>query len=308
MREILATLEKYAQSDAAILLTGESGTGKEVLANYIKRNSARHDDAFLSVNCAAIPNELIESELFGYERGAFTGANRDGKPGIFELANGGTIFLDEVGELSLVAQSKLLRVLENGEFRRVGGSKTHKADVRVISATNRDLKKMITQGQFRADLYYRLCVIPVEIPPLREREEDIRPLSELFLGIFNRKYRMERRLSPELLTRLLCYPWPGNIRELRNVLENYVITGSEPELWSGGPSNAEPPSAPPPEPAYDAPLRTVLERTEQNCVRSVLERCGWDVPLAAEQLGIHRSVLYKKMAKYGLSRSARNSR
>lgn len=308
MREILATLEKYAQSDAAILLTGESGTGKEVLANYIKRNSARHDDAFLSVNCAAIPNELIESELFGYERGAFTGANRDGKPGIFELANGGTIFLDEVGELSLVAQSKLLRVLENGEFRRVGGSKTHKADVRVISATNRDLKKMITQGQFRADLYYRLCVIPVEIPPLREREEDIRPLSELFLGIFNRKYRMERRLSPELLTRLLCYPWPGNIRELRNVLENYVITGSEPELWSGGPSNAEPTSAPPPEPVYDAPLRTVLERTEQNCVRSVLERCGWDVPLAAEQLGIHRSVLYKKMAKYGLSRSARNSR
>ena len=301
MKEIVESLKKYAQSEATILLTGESGTGKEVLAGYIRQNSSRSMDAFLSVNCAAVPNELMESELFGYEKGAFTGANREGKPGLFELANGGTIFLDEVGELSLLAQSKLLRVLESGEFMRVGGQKVQKADVRVIAATNRDLKAMIEQKQFRADLYYRLCVLPVEIPPLRERPLDIGALAWHFLTVFNRKHRQERELPPGLLDGLRSYSWPGNIRELRNTMENYVITGDLPPL-------AEEPAHPAPEPIPEsAPwavpafsLREAIERTEKAQIQAALQLTGGDVEQAARQLGIHRSVLYKKINKYQL--------
>ena len=302
MKEIVQTLKKYAQSDVTILLTGESGTGKEVLAGLIRQNSLRRDTPFLSVNCAAVPNDLIESELFGYEKGAFTGASRDGKPGLFELSNGGTIFLDEVGELSLMAQSKLLRVLESGEFMRVGGQKVQKTDVRIVAATNRDLKAMIAQKEFRADLYYRLCVLPVSIPPLRERPLDIDTLARYFLGMFNRKHRQERPLSPELLNGLRAYSWPGNIRELRNTMENYVITGEPPHMAE------EPESVPtsvPPQPdipAVDpaASLREVVERAEKTQIQAVLKLCGGDVTRAAERLGIHRSVLYKKISKYQL--------
>lgn len=303
MKEIVSTLHTYAQSDVTILLTGESGTGKEVLADYIRQNSSRQDAPFLSINCAAVPNELIESELFGYEKGAFTGAKREGKPGIFDLANGGTIFLDEVGELSLLAQSKLLRVLESGEFMRVGGQKLQKTDVRIIAATNRDLKAMIEARQFRADLYYRLCVIPVDIPPLRERRLDIEALARYFLDLFNHKHRQERALSPALLDSLVAYSWPGNIRELRNTMENYVITGEVLRL-------AEP-SAPPAVPVSQmhsaAPdpnltLKQAVEQTEKAQIQAALKACGGDVALAAEHLGIHRSVLYKKINKYQLRR------
>ena len=302
MKEILLTLKKYAVSDVTILLTGESGTGKEVLAGYIRQNSSRSKEAFLSVNCAAVPNELIESELFGYEKGAFTGASREGKPGLFELADGGTIFLDEVGELSLLAQSKLLRVLESGEFMRVGGQKVQKADVRIIAATNRDLKAMIEQKQFRADLYYRLCVLPVEIPPLRERPLDVDALARHFLLTFNRKHRQERRLTQELLDRLQSYTWPGNIRELRNTMENYVITGESPRFVRELPPTAEMPlpSADIPTANPSLPLREALAQAEKAQIQAVLNLCDGDVSRAAAQLGIHRSVLYKKINKYQL--------
>lgn len=301
MKEIVRTLKKYAQSDVTILLTGESGTGKEVLAGYIRQNSSRSKDAFLSINCAAVPNELIESELFGYEKGAFTGAKREGKPGMFELANGGTIFLDEVGELSLMAQSKLLRVLESGEFMRVGGQTVQKADVRIIAATNRDLKAMIEQKQFRADLYYRLCVLPVEIPPLRERPLDIDALARHFLRVFNRKHRQDREMISGLLEGLRAYSWPGNIRELRNTMENYVITGDLPPLAEEtgfSPCPDHPVSAPRADTLL--PLREAVEQTEKAQIRAALRLTGGDVAEAAKQLGIHRSVLYKKINKYQL--------
>ena len=302
MKEILLTLKKYAVSDVTILLTGESGTGKEVLAGYIRQNSSRSKEAFLSVNCATVPNELIESELFGYEKGAFTGASREGKPGLFELADGGTNFLDEVGELSLLAQSKLLRVLESGEFMRVGGQKVQKADVRIIAATNRDLTAMIEQKQFRADLYYRLCVLLVEIPPLRERPLDVDALARHFLITFNRKHRQERHLTQELLDRLRSYTWPGNIRELRNTMENYVITGESPRFVRELPPTAEMPlpSADITAPNPALPLREALAQAEKAQIQAVLNLCDGDVSRAAAQLGIHRSVLYKKINKYQL--------
>lgn len=298
MEEIIHRLKRYSDSDVTILLTGESGTGKEVLANYIQQNSQRRNEAFLSINCAAIPNELIESELFGYVKGAFTGASREGKAGIFELADGGTIFLDEVGELSLMAQSKLLRVLESGEFMRVGSTKNQKTNVRVIAATNRDLKAMVKTKEFRADLYYRLCVVPVEIPPLRDRPADIGALAVHFLGLFNRKHRMKRELSPAFLERLQRCPWPGNIRELRNAMENYVITGEEPALSENHPAEGETLFLQDFPADLTIPLKAVMEQAEAGHIRAVLKACDGDVAKAADHLGIHRSVLYKKINKY----------
>lgn len=291
MEEIIHRLKRYSDSDVTILLTGESGTGKEVLANYIQQNSQRRNEVFLSINCAAIPNELIESELFGYVKGAFTGASREGKAGIFELADGGTIFLDEVGELSLMAQSKLLRVLESGEFMRVGSTKNQKTNVRVIAATNRDLKAMVKTKEFRADLYYRLCVVPVEIPPLRDRPADIGALAVHFLGLFNRKHRMKRELSPAFLERLQRYLWPGNIRELRNAMENYVITGEEPALSENHPAEGETLFLQDFPADLTIPLKAVMEQAEAGHIRAVLKACDGDVAKAADHLGIHRSVL-----------------
>lgn len=303
MKKILSILQKYAQTDATILLTGESGTGKEVLANYIKQKSNRCGETFLSINCAAIPNDLIESELFGYDRGAFTGANKEGKPGIFELADGGSIFLDEVGELPLLAQSKLLRVLESGEFIRVGAKKVQKTDVRIVAATNRNLQEMVEKKQFREDLYYRLCVIPVKIPPLRERVMDIEPLALQFLDSFNRKYRVERMIPPGMMEHLLAYQWPGNIRELRNMMENYVITGEEPnwvEKSLATSTKNNPPAQELEAEGSCTPLKEIMERAEKTHIKATLKACHGDVNEAARRLGIHRSVLYKKINKYQL--------
>lgn len=213
--------------DATVIILGESGTGKEVMANFIYRNSSRKDKPFLSINCGAIPENLLESELFGYEPGAFTGASRSGKIGIFEAADKGTLFLDEIGELSLAMQVKLLRVLETHKIIRIGSTKEIDIDVRLIAATNCNLAEQVKKGLFRSDLYYRINVISVTLPPLRERPEDVIALSNHFLDIFNVQYKRHRKISYDVFQRLMEYSWPGNVRELRNIIEQLVILSPE---------------------------------------------------------------------------------
>lgn len=318
MMYILHTLHNLARSDSTIMLYGESGVGKEVMANYIRQCSNRKDKVFIPINCSAIPSELIESELFGYERGAFTGANKEGKAGLFEVANGGTIFMDEIGELPLMAQSKLLRVLENGEYMRVGGDKVHKTDVRIIGATNRDLRKMIENKEFRDDLYYRLNVMPIVIPALRDRPLDIEALAEDFLAKYNRKHGQQRVIPQSMKQWMRTYRWPGNIRELRNVIERFVITGDEENPGMSDSAMIDPdasaiPQGRPSQPVTvdklstpslpvdtSRPLKTVMDEMEAKYISMVLSECHGNVSEAAEHLGIHRSVLYKKIGKYNI--------
>lgn len=296
MLYIIDLLKKLAITDSTIMLYGESGVGKEVIANYIRQNSMRKTELFFPINCAAMPAELVESELFGYEKGAFTGANREGKRGLFDLANGGTIFMDEIGELSLSAQSKLLRVLENGEYRRVGGSKICKTDVRIIGATNRNLKKMVADNTFRDDLYYRLNVFPITIPPLRQRPKDMEGIADQFLTVYNRKHGRNRVITPDMMEAMHAYSWPGNIRELRNVLERYVITGESTLLPSVISSDPAPGTAPEPGPQpHPKPLKEYLQDMELHYIKAVVAECDGVVSKAAKQLGIHRSVIYKKL-------------
>lgn len=223
MTVIMDTIQTIADVDSTVLITGESGTGKEVVVNQIYQTSLRKDKPIIKINCGAIPEALFESELFGYEEGAFTGARRKGKAGFFELANGGTLFLDEIGELKPDLQVKLLRVIQEGEITRIGGTKTIHADVRLIAATNQDLWTLVQQKQFRADLYYRLNVIHLEVPPLRNRRDDIIPLSIYFVDRFNQKYKKKKQLSMELGRVLRAQDWPGNIRELQNLMESLVV-------------------------------------------------------------------------------------
>ena len=299
MRQILYKIESIAKTDSTIILFGESGTGKEVIARHIHRNSLRVREPFIPVNCAAIPNELMEAEFFGYMRGAFTGASSQGKPGLFELADKGTLFLDEIGEMPLSMQSKLLRVLESGEVQRVGGTSMQKVDVRLLSATNRDLKQMVNQKLFRGDLYYRLNVIPIQIPPLRTRPEDIIALSRCFLEEFNKKYGYAKVLSSQVLDVFLANNWPGNVRELRNTIERLVLTSPTDDLFfEEEPGlNAKESSPQPPEvdKSYSGSLKSVLEAVEKEYIRQVLAECRGKIAEAAKQLGIHRTVLYRKV-------------
>lgn len=230
--DVMAKAQKVAALDTTILLLGETGVGKEQFARYIYENSARSEQSFIGINCGAIPATLIESELFGYEKGAFTGANREGKMGVFESANKGTVFLDEVGDLPLEMQVHLLRVLQEMQVRRVGGVRSIPVDVRIIAATNRNLLEMVHEKTFREDLYYRLNVVPLVIPPLRERKADIRPLVETFLRELNRKYRYHKTFSKGAMELLHQYPWPGNVRELKNVVEQAVILSIGDEISS----------------------------------------------------------------------------
>lgn len=223
MQQILDTIKVLSRVDSTLLITGESGTGKEVIVNQVHRSSSRRDKPIVKINCGAIPSALFESELFGYEDGAFTGARRKGKAGFFEMANEGTLFLDEIGELDLELQVKLLRVIQEGEITRIGGTHTQKIDVRIIAATNRDLWKLVEEGRFRRDLYYRLNVINIEVPPLRERRDDILPLATFFVEKYNRKYQKCKKLSMELGKVLRMLDWPGNIRELENLMESMVV-------------------------------------------------------------------------------------
>lgn len=226
----LLLANRVSPMDTTVLLLGETGVGKEVLAHYIYQNSRRSHGSFIKVNCGAIPESLIESELFGYESGAFTGANRNGKIGLFELANKGTLFLDEIGELPKAMQVKLLRALQEQEIMRVGGTKPIQINTRIIAATNRNLKDMVKQGKFREDLYYRLTVFPISLPPLRQRPKDIIPLAESFLTKLNQKYSFQKHFSPYSCRVLQEYAWPGNIRELKNIVERAIIISSEDEI------------------------------------------------------------------------------
>lgn len=225
--EIMQFASRVAKLDTTVLMLGETGVGKDKFTKFIHKHSKRNGKPFIKINCGAIPFNLIESEFFGYEKGAFTGASREGKMGLFEVASGGTIFLDEVGEIPLELQVKLLRVLQEGEITRIGGTKPIKVDVRIIAATNRDLEEMIRKKQFREDLYYRLNVVPIVIPPLRDRKQDVIPLINLFLREINEKYCFNKSLSVEAIKCLFEYNWPGNVRELKNIVERIVIISEE---------------------------------------------------------------------------------
>jgi transcriptional regulator with GAF, ATPase, and Fis domain len=281
-----------------VLVTGETGTGKELIARAVHARSRRREKVLVKVNCAAIPAGLIESELFGHERGAFTGAVAR-KIGRFELAHGGTLFLDEIGELPLDLQPKLLRVLQEGELERVGGTHTLKVDVRVIAATNRDLAEASRQGQFRADLFYRLNVFPIYLPPLRERREDISPLVHHFVQRYAAKLGKRIRSIPDrMMTALIAYPWPGNVRELENVIERAMILTDGHELTAAD-------WLPPPRRVQDPARVATLEEVERDHILDVLEGTGWRVSGeggAAHHLGVKPTTLESRMKKLGIER------
>lgn len=301
MRHIIRTSKVIAKTDSTVMLIGETGTGKEVMARYIHRNSFRSQEPFIPVNCAAIPHELLESEFFGYVRGAFSGANPQGKPGLFEIADKGTLFLDEIAELPLAMQSKLLRVLESSEIQRLGDTNIYKVNVRFIAATNRDLKTMMSQKLFRSDLYYRLNVIPINIPPLNERPEDILAFAYKFLEELNRKYTLKKVISGQATEAFLKYNWPGNVRELRNVIERLVITTAGDTIYfeddSLGNNKTHLESVkfvPEINKAYQWTLKSVLKAVEKEYINKVLTECDGRVGEAARRLGIHRTMLYRK--------------
>lgn len=301
MQKIITSVEVIAKVDSTVLLLGESGSGKEVFARYIHRQSPRAKEPFIPVNCAAVPRELLEAEFFGYTRGAFTGANTQGKQGFFEIADHGTLFLDEIAELPMPMQSKLLRVLETGEIQRVGSTSVISANVRIVAATNKNLKKMVADNLFREDLYYRLNVIPIIIPPLRERPEDIIALAQKFLNGYNKKYAFKKTFSAATIQAFLNYSWPGNVRELRNVVERLAITsqGSELEFesdWIGATKSVEVIEKTQPPVFNDAEtLKTALKKLERQYINQVLGECGGSVSEAAKRLGIHRTMLYRKL-------------
>jgi formate hydrogenlyase transcriptional activator len=303
LRAVLSRVSKVAPTDSTVLLTGETGTGKELIARAIHKRSQRSSRAFVSVNCAAIPSSLIASELFGHEKGAFTGATQR-RLGRFELAEEGTLFLDEVGELPAETQITLLRVLQEHEFERVGGNQPIRANVRVIAATNRDLEAAIAAGTFRSDLFYRLNVFPVEIPPLRERREDIPLLVEYFIAQFARKAgKTFRGINKKTLDLLLSYPWPGNIRELQNVVERSVIV-CETETFSVDDSwlSRQPHST---EPKGTLELSHTLAAQEKQMIEAALRESGGRVSGpsgAAAKLGIHRSTLESKITSLKINK------
>ena len=323
MAALFAQINKVAPTRTRVLITGESGTGKELIARAIHRSSALAEKPFVKVNCAAIPPELIESELFGHERGAFTGATAR-KRGLFEIADGGTIFLDEIGDMIASAQAKVLRVLQSGEVTRVGGEQTLKVDVRVIAATNRDLQAAVASGQFREDLYFRLAVVPLRAPPLRERADDVTALSGAFVEQACRENGMKvKTISPEAVAMLAAYPWPGNVRELRNVIERLVILSDEGigvgdlpeeivaevsrrrrEAATAGPTQL--PKVELPAEARALPLREFRDHMEREYIRMKLDDNGWNISRTASLLGIERTNLHKKMRALGLSRDRDN--
>jgi two-component system nitrogen regulation response regulator NtrX len=301
MRRLREHIATAAPSTGRVLIHGENGSGKELVARAIHALSARREAPFVEVNCAAIPEELIESELFGHERGAFTGAlaRRRGK---FETADTGTVFLDEIGDMSLKTQAKVLRALEEQAFERVGGRETLKVDVRVIAASNRDLPSLIAQGAFREDLFYRLNVIPIEVPPLRARTEDVPALVEHFIRVFCAENgKRLKTVAPGALTWFMTYEWPGNVRELRNMVERLVIMVPGDTI---GADDLPPPLRPKGEPAAAVgdgkPLKEARDSFERAYILAELRAQDWNMTRTAERLGIERSHLYRKIRAYGI--------
>jgi len=301
-----------AKSNASVLITGESGTGKEVVAHYIHQNSSRSGGPFIQVNCASIPRELFESELFGYEGGAFTGARAQGKPGKFELANGGTILLDEIGEMPRPMQAKLLRVLQERTVDRLGGTRPIPADFRLIAATNRDLQEMVRKGDFRMDLFYRINILSIHAPSLRDIRGDIPLLAAHLVGLLNEEMGWgASAISPEAMEELKNYDWPGNVRELRNVIERAMIIAKErvirpedlPDRIRGG-AGAVPAPTDHGGSARTGNLRLILAETERQVILETLRKTGGNKVKAAKMLGIHRTSLYQKMRAHGMNPDA----
>lgn len=305
MRDVLDAAWRVSQSKATVLLRGESGTGKELIARAIHYHSKRCDKPFISVNCAAIPDTLIESDLFGHEKGAFTGAT-NAKRGRFELADGGTLFLDEIGDIPLSTQIKLLRVLQEKRFDRVGGSKSITVDVRIIAATNQDLEEAVRKGDFREDLYYRLNVVPVRIPPLRDRKEDIPPLVGHFLQIYNEENGRDIKISNEALDTLLMYDWPGNVRELENCVERMIVMARNEIIMAEdipiniGANFISSKSSASTHHNIVKTLDKTVEDIEKEKIMDALKRCGYVQARAARQLGITARQIGYKMKKYGI--------
>lgn len=303
IKKIRAQIELVAKGDSRVLILGESGTGKELVARRIHALSSRSKAPFVEVNCAAIPQELIESELFGHEKGAFTGAF-DKKIGKFELANGGTLFLDEIGDMSLLTQAKLLRVIETQKFQRVGGTRDISVDVRIISATNKDLIEEIKKGNFREDLYYRLNVVPIFIPPLRERKEDIPELIEHFFEQFhNEKGWKKRSIDSDALRILMEYDWPGNVRELRNAVERLIIMSQSEVIKVSDIENAGIVSGRNKNQNYFnyTTLKEAKDAFERDFILKKLNENNWNMTKTAELIGIERSNLYKKLKSLGIN-------
>ncbi len=301
MKEIFTLIEKVKDSHVAVLITGESGTGKELVARAIHFNSPRKNKPFIAQNCSAFNENLLESELFGHVKGAFTGAVKD-KQGLFEAADGGTFFLDELGEMSLALQVKLLRVLQDGTFTPVGATGSKKVQVRIIAATNRNLKEMISRGTFREDLYYRLNVINIQLPPLRERRDDISHLADHFLktGCY-RAGRDSKALSADALRLLSNYEWPGNIRELENEVERIILmSGDESVVSPAHLSSHIRGAAASPQKRMEGKLKDALESLERDMITQALERTGGNKSKAAEELGVSRTNLIKKAQSFGL--------
>lgn len=324
IKEIRSLIRRVAATDAAVLITGESGTGKEVIADCIQENSKRAQKPYVKINCSAIPTNMLEAELFGYEKGSFTGATSQ-KIGLFEVANRGTILLDEIGDIPMELQPKLLRVLQQGEIYRIGNNTPIKLDVRVIAATNNNLTRKMHAGQFREDLYYRINVFPIRVPPLRERREDISGLVTYFLHEYSQRYERTLTISSEVMQMLVNYDWPGNVRELQNVVEYYVICseeGSEPgpdfvsQILQRNSQSPEYDQLPAPvysgtpfatAPACPVPLHVTGEKTlfelrdayEKLLIEDALARTP-NSSKAAQLLGIYPSSLYRKMLKYGI--------
>jgi len=309
MQSVMSLIQTVAPTDVTVLITGESGTGKELVANELYQQSDRRGKPFIKVNCAAIPSELLESELFGYEEGAFTGAKRAGKAGMFELANTGVILLDEIGDMPLPLQAKLLRVLQQRELVRLGGSRVVKLDIRVIASTNKDLREQVRQGGFREDLYYRLNVVPIALKPLRERKEDIVYLADQFCRNFDKKYGKDAHISPGGMELLLEYPWPGNIRELENLVERIVVTSSgalinrdsvfaalSPGGLRFGGDGQE-----------GATLKRQVAAFEREVILHTIEREG-SLRRAARALGVDHSTLVKKRRQYEMEEAHPDNR
>jgi len=303
LESILEQVERVAPTDSTVLIQGETGTGKELIARAIHNLSSRCGRSFIRLNCAAIPLDLLESELFGHEKGAFTGAIAQ-KIGRFELADKGTLFLDEVGDIPPALQPKLLRVLQEQEFERLGSTRTHQVDVRLVAATNRNLMDMVNRGEFRSDLYYRLNVFPVLLPPLRDRREDIPALVTHFVGIFGRRMGREiEHIPTQTMSALSSYPWPGNIRELQNLIERAVILSNDGVLPNPLPAAGA-------EGVSISPGATTLRDSERTLILNTLKAVRWVIggpKGAAARLGLKRTTLIHKMQKLGISRPSAQS-